>query len=468
MHSIDEELTCLEFRDQALDYARWEAHLAECEACQEFYAEETARANVLGALGAEGEREPSWEAILQHVHAQAAPAEEAPKREAKSRREWPKLPSLGTVFTFGGLAPRWAVASLMLLAIAAFGSTAIAQLTRPVEVKIASGPRQGGWTSLVQKMKRASEGAKVQNFLGGRPIQLKEAPSSGVLDNIGRLDLHLVDMAFWQSGVPTLPSTEVRLVARIPDQVMQVLVRNDPKALPVRGLEDIKARLSSRPGGNGNMGRIVCIGSAQGGTSMVSRQLLAAYGWQIPLEELEDARIDTSWIRPHPTSDTDSDKYVSISHHEAVRLCNREQLDAVFFVTQQGAPGVTRIMDTGEYTLTPARSAQTPRLGNGLRRSVIPAGAMGGRVARDVPTFSVPAGIIARTDAPEAAVAAVVRALDRLGYTQRLTPEEEAKGVVYHGIPWEQPEKLNGIPMHPVAARYYRNQGRLASGDPAP
>lgn len=135
-------------------------------------------------------------------------------------------------------------------------------------------------------------------------------------------------------------------------------------------------------------------------------------------------------------------------------------LDAFFFVGGHPVEAVAELASSAGIELVPITGPQIDDLLGAnafLAKDVIPGGTYPGQTAQ-VPTISVSAILVTSTDQNEELIYGVTKALWNAN-TRKLLNSGHAKGQL---INKETATDNIAIPLHPGAARYYREEGMLA------
>ncbi|MCV2446013.1 TAXI family TRAP transporter solute-binding subunit [Paracoccus sp. DMF] len=144
---------------------------------------------------------------------------------------------------------------------------------------------------------------------------------------------------------------------------------------------------------------------------------------------------------------------------EAGAAMQQGQLDALFFVGGYPAGAIAELASQQPIRILPIDGALAQGLMGEhgfLARATIPAGTYDGQDA-DVATISVGAQWVTSTDQPEALIHDITRALWS-ARSRRLLDAGHARG---RDIAPDRALQGIGIPLHPGAARYYREAGLL-------
>lgn len=146
-----------------------------------------------------------------------------------------------------------------------------------------------------------------------------------------------------------------------------------------------------------------------------------------------------------------------IKHNHAGPMLAEGRLDAFFFVAGYPTQSVVKVSESTGIRLIPLSSSTVERLiaeRPYFIEGTIPAGVYSG-VEEDVPTVDIGTQLIVRSDLDDELVYAITAAMWSKR-TRRLLDEGHPKGAqvrletALHGI---------AIPLHPGAARYYRDAG---------
>jgi len=255
--------------------------------------------------------------------------------------------------------------------------------------------------------------------------------TSGSVENIkemrgGSLESALTqaDIAFWsQQGTGPYkgqaPFTELTTIANLYTETVHLVVRAD---------SDIKSVADLR-------GKSVSIGEEGSGTLVEAREILGAYG-------LKEADVKPLYMKPGPAAD---------------RLAEGE-IDAFFIVGGSPVAAVSDAAARIPIRLVSFDDQPAEHLREKLpffTETVIDEGVYDGVGATR--TLGVGAQWVVRSDVPEELVYGITRALWHAS-TRRLLDNGHAKGASI-----QLSNAVNGlaVPLHPGAARYYREIGLL-------
>lgn len=255
--------------------------------------------------------------------------------------------------------------------------------------------------------------------------------SNGSVANVrsvaaGELEAALVqaDVAAWAHAGKELfrdgpPLASLRAVAALYPESLHIVVR---RSLGIRSVADLR-------------GRHISLDEPGSGTLIDARAVLAAFG-------LAEADVHPEYVKP------------GLAGSRMVA----GQLDGYMVIAGYPADSVVRLRNRMDVDLLPIvpRAAAAIRDGNSFfRESVIPAGTYDG--IGEVPTLDVMAELIVDASLDEERAYAVTKALWG----------ERVHRLLVHGHPKGKrialEKALDGlsIPLHPGAARYYREIGML-------
>jgi len=245
-------------------------------------------------------------------------------------------------------------------------------------------------------------------------VRAAETTGSGL--NMRLLEAGEVELAFVQNDTPG--GTEVRSVARLYDEVLQVVV---PADAGIVSLADLA-------------GRRVAVGPSESGTAAVVERLVRHFG--------------VTWEQFSPSE---------LSAEEAAEALERGDVDAAFFLAGLPTPAVARLLADGRFALLsfgdPAAPGSTLE---GLhvhlpfhRPAVVPRATYGRLPAEPVGTLAIAALLVTRADVPDRFVydvtrllfASRVRLIDAHRSAAHLSDRVDVRGLRFG---W-----------HPGAADYY-------------
>jgi hypothetical protein len=243
----------------------------------------------------------------------------------------------------------------------------------------------------------------------------------------GRLESGLVqaDIAYWAYKGEHIfrrkgkKVAKLRAIANLYPEAVHLVVRKDAKIAKVQDLR----------------GKRVSLGPMDSGTRVDAEIILRAFG-------LTPKSVKAQYLGPGPSAD-------------ALR---EGKLDAIFLVAGPPAQAIVTLAGSTEIALLPIAGKRVERLRKRypfFSHGIIPAGAY--KNAGDIETLTVGAQWVVSADVPEELVYAITRALWHQN-ARRLLDEGHPEG---RNIKLETALKGLGIPLHPGAARYYREAGVL-------
>lgn len=268
----------------------------------------------------------------------------------------------------------------------------------------------------------------------GGSVANVEAIRDGQLES----GLAQADIAYWAyKGVHIfhrkgMKVEKLRAIANLYPEAVHLVVRKDAK---ITKIEDLR-------------GKRVSLGPKDSGTRVDAEIILRAFG-------LTTRSIKAQYLGPGPSAD-------------ALR---EGKLDAMFLVAGPPAKAIVGLASSTEIALLPIAGKRVTRLRKRypfFSQGVIPADAY--KNATDIETLTVGAQWVVSADVPDDLVYAITRALWHKN-TRKLLDEGHPEG---RNIKLENALKGLGVPLHPGAARYYREVGLLggvdgaAPGKPAP
>jgi TRAP transporter TAXI family solute receptor len=215
----------------------------------------------------------------------------------------------------------------------------------------------------------------------------------------------------------------LRAIANLYPEAVHLVVRKDAKIAKVQDLR----------------GKRVSLGPKDSGTRVDAEIILRAFG-------LTTKSIKAQYLGPGPSAD-------------ALR---EGKLDAIFLVAGPPAQAIVTLAGSTEIALVPITGKRVERLRKRypfFSEGVIPAGAY--KNTGDIETLTVGAQWVVSADVPEDLVYAITRALWHQN-ARRLLDEGHPEG---RNIKLETALKGLGVPLHPGAARYYREVGLLDGAD---
>jgi TRAP transporter TAXI family solute receptor len=258
---------------------------------------------------------------------------------------------------------------------------------------------------------KSSDGA-VANVLA---VEAGQAASGLAQANIV-LDAVAGRGAFRKSG----PQKHIRVMADLFTEPVQLVVR---RGSPVKAVADLRRRR-------------VSLGAEGSGANVVAEAIFKAYG-----------------VRPA--------KIVRETYEISGGLLREGKIDAFFFLGAAPSALIADLVGRGQARLVPIDGKGRTKLlaaVRGLGADAIAAGAYPG--SGRVETVSSRTYWIVRDTAPSDAVYDLVRALYHPG--NRAILDSAGAGHIRVG----SPASLKAVPLHPGAARYYREIGRLTPHGP--
>jgi len=216
---------------------------------------------------------------------------------------------------------------------------------------------------------------------------------------------------------------KLRAIANLYPEAVHLVVRKDAK---ITRIEDLR-------------GKRVSLGPKDSGTRVDAEIILRAYG-------LTPKSIKAEYLGPGPSAD-------------ALR---EGKLDAMFLVAGPPAQAITTLAGSTEIALIPISGKQAERLRKRypfFSSGVIPAGAY--KNDGEIETLTVGAQWVVSADVPEDLVYAITRAFWHKNVRQTID-DGHPEG---RNIRLATALKGLGVPLHPGAARYYREAGILDGAD---
>ncbi|BBD78112.1 TAXI family TRAP transporter solute-binding subunit [Hydrogenophilus thermoluteolus] len=219
-----------------------------------------------------------------------------------------------------------------------------------------------------------------------------------------------------EAGFKT-PLKELRTLAAIYPNYIQIVASKDSG---VRSLTDLK-------------GKRVAVGAPRSGTEINARTIFQAAGF---------------------TYD-DLGKVEYVSFGESVELMKNRQLDATLISAGLGVAAVRDLAAALPIVLVPVPEAVVEKIGNPVFQSeTIPAGTYEGQ-SEDVQTVAIRNYLATHAGVDEDLVYAITKALFE-HHDALVAAHSAAKGIQL-----ERAAKNPPAPLHPGAARYYRERGVL-------
>ncbi|RLQ87396.1 TAXI family TRAP transporter solute-binding subunit [Notoacmeibacter ruber] len=256
--------------------------------------------------------------------------------------------------------------------------------------------------------------------------------SNGSVANVNAIGFGLVESGFSQSDVAYWAQTgtgvflgkkavgNLRAIASLYPESLHLVAAKDAGIESVGDLQ----------------GKRVSLDEPGSGTLVDARIVLSAY-------ELDERDLDVDYL----TAD------------EAARKLVEGELDAFFFVGGFPADGIAKLAERFPVKLVPIgddRAQEVIRQNRFFSQHLIPAGTYEGQ-AEDVQTLSVGALWLTSADQDDDLIHGITKALWN-DASRKLLDEGHAKGRL---IQQETALDNIAIPLHPGAARYYREAGLL-------
>jgi uncharacterized protein len=216
---------------------------------------------------------------------------------------------------------------------------------------------------------------------------------------------------------------KLRAIANLYQEAVHLVVRKDAK---IAKIEDLR-------------GKRVSLGPKDSGTRVDAEIILRAFG-------LTPKSFKAEYLGPGPSADALRDG----------------KLDAIFLVAGPPAQAIVTLAGSTEIALIPIAGKRVEQLRKRypfFSHGVIPAGAY--KNDNDIETLTVGAEWVVSADVPDDLVYAITRALWH----------PNARQILDEGHPEGRKIKLAtalkglGVPLHPGAARYYREVGILNAVD---
>lgn len=274
-------------------------------------------------------------------------------------------------------------------------------------------------------------GQLIARAISSPALAARALPSNGSVANINGMvagnyeaGLAQADISHWAHGGTGIydqrPRVEtLRVLANLYPESLHLVVGAD------RGIDGVA----------GLRGRVVSLDEPGSGTLADARAVLGAFG-------LGDRDVRAVYLKPDQAG---------------TRLRDR-QLDGLFFVGGYPAASITALAEETEIVLLPLAGPEIAALIGRqpfFQPGVIPAGIYRG--VAETPTLSVGAQLVTLSSLPDETAYQVVKALW----------SEEARKILDSGHPQGKVIRLAtavkglGLPLHPGAARFYREAGLL-------
>jgi TRAP transporter TAXI family solute receptor len=261
--------------------------------------------------------------------------------------------------------------------------------------------------------------------------------SQGAAANVLAVNAHTVEAALAQSDVVAEAvagrgifrragaQTHIRVLANLYTEEVHLVAQ---KTAHIGSLTDLRRKRLS-------------VGPEMSGTMVTVRSILAAV--HLPLSQMKPE---------HTNSDAAAEKL------------SKGQIDALFFVGGAPVPLVRELLQGGRAFLVPIAGAPRSKLlkaAHSLSAAAIPAGVYpnGGPVQ----TVGVRAVLVANDSLPDSVAYGVVRALFNPANRSMLTGSHRSAQAIGIDTAAVNPP----APLHPGAARFYKEMGRLPKLPPA-
>ena len=292
-----------------------------------------------------------------------------------------------------------------------------------VRLKIAGGTPGGNYIRLAQTLSRILEELPDDSFGPNKAIE-----TSGSLENLALLagQPPEADLAFVNTrAVVDLPENqrgEIRLLADLYDEFVQVVVHKDSGIRAFRDLHD----------------RRIYIGAAGSGNESTALEVLGGLGVEVTAEMRKGTLED--------------------SYEEAVFKLQRREIDAAFYVSGIPAKAVDRARASGECTMLqltdadPNQLRAISRFRDKFTFKEIPANAYG---YQDFPvsTLVTRALLVSTRSLADKSAEGILGAIfDRIQDFQQFNPEIET-------IDFKKPD-LESVVLHDGAGGFWREQDR--------
>lgn len=255
--------------------------------------------------------------------------------------------------------------------------------------------------------------------------------SAGAVANVLAVNAGTFDAALAQSDVivdavsgrgpfkSSGPQKHVRILADLFPEEVHLIARN---AAHVHSVADLK-------------GKRVALGPSNSGSMVTAKTVLAAF------------HVALSRIKPN-TDPTDV----------AAEALSKQKIDAMFFVGGAPVPLIRSLLAGGKAELVPITGAGRDRVlktSHAFSATVIPAGLYPGQHATE--TVGVHALLIVNDVVPDAVAYGVLRALFNPANRATLSgSHRSAESINLNTATLDIP-----APLHPGAARFYREKGKL-------
>lgn len=243
----------------------------------------------------------------------------------------------------------------------------VQRLVIPDEVRIGTASKGGTYYTLGEGLADV-----LREELAVDDTVVRAIPTDGTIDNIEKLSLEELDFAFVQSDAPD--HDDVRMVAKLYDEVMHIVVNLDNFDEPPRTIRDLK-------------GHELGIGPLKSGTRVAASGLLNSYR----------VRYSDSYVQQElPDTRT------------AYQAFKKGKIDAMFILAGPPSEGVEDLLKMQNTALLQVDDPDDPgyRLTSYTQRSPVYSpktlhpGDYGEHPATEIPTISVTALLVAHKDLP--------------------------------------------------------------------
>ncbi|MGW0252259.1 TAXI family TRAP transporter solute-binding subunit [Nocardia goodfellowii] len=243
-------------------------------------------------------------------------------------------------------------------------------------------------------------------------VRIEPIATAGSRQNLELLAAGALDAALALADSLESAHTALPAIGRLYETYIQLAVRADS---PIRGLRDLR-------------GQRVDLGVQGSGAAMTAARLLRVAGMDPAIDIVADSR----------------------QLSDGIAGLHTQQIDAVFWgggipTPDVGVPGRARLVDIGDWAL-PLRE----RFGYHYDRVVIPADTYPG--TPEVWTVGVPNVLLAAPGLADASVTAITALL--LEKADSLISEQT---LGFHFLDRRWLVGTGGVPLHPAAAAYYRD-----------
>ncbi|MGW9158560.1 MULTISPECIES: TAXI family TRAP transporter solute-binding subunit [unclassified Microbacterium] len=254
-------------------------------------------------------------------------------------------------------------------------------------------------------------------------IRVVGQETAGSVDNLLRVDSGeaLIGFAQGDAAADAVAGTgafdaplEVRALARLYDEYVQVVVRGDSD---VTSLPDLA-------------GRTVSLGAENSGVNVISARVLDAAG--VDVGSLQDPQLDLG---------------------ESIAAMERGEIDGFFWVGGLPTPGIAALSQTTAVRLLPIEqdwvNEVNDRYSDAYRPADVPAGTYG--IAASAPTMAVPNYLVTASSTPRGIVRDILTGL----FDARLRIAGEVPAAAL--LDRRSAIFTGPVPLHPGAVDYYRD-----------